>query len=151
MFHRPSFSPISFSSISFNGASQPVVQEGRSGYWRLFFTQLQEQSEENVVVDTKATAQDTGVVVVKTVVTKPKTKRVVEIVIPEVEYTEPPFRPLPMYRREKVVHNDNIAIRQFQDDIQRMYVQFTKISIELKINLDAANDEDDVELLLLVA
>jgi len=151
VFHRPSFSPVSFSAISFNGASKPVVQDGRSGYWRLFFTQLQEQSEEKVTVDTKPTAPDTGVVVVKTVVTKPKPKRIVEIVIPEVEYTEPPFKPLPMYRREKVVQNDNVAIRQFQDDIQRMYVQFTKISIELKINLDAANDEDDVELLLLVA
>ena len=42
MFNRSSFSPVSFSRISFNGVQ--AANEGRSGYWRLFFTNLQEES-----------------------------------------------------------------------------------------------------------
>lgn len=41
MFNRNSFSPISFSRTAWAGIQQSQ-QEGRSGYWRLFYYQLQE-------------------------------------------------------------------------------------------------------------
>ena len=41
MFNRNSFSPISFSRTAWAGIQQSQ-QEGRSGYWRLFYHQLQE-------------------------------------------------------------------------------------------------------------
>ena len=41
MFNRSSFSPVSFSRTAWAGIQQQQ-QEGRSGYWRLFYHQLQE-------------------------------------------------------------------------------------------------------------
>lgn len=46
MFLRSSFNPVSFSPMAFNGARKPPENSGRSGYWRLFFHQLQEQALE---------------------------------------------------------------------------------------------------------
>lgn len=150
MFHRPSFSPVSFSRISFNGASQPVVQDGRSGYWRLFFTQLQEQSEQGeIAVD--VTTVDAKPVTVKSVKPVKKVRAPEKVEPTYVEPESPPFRPLPMYQREALPHDFTPSILNTQNDLTRMYVQFIKISIESKLQLDAANDEGDVELLLLVA
>ena len=42
MFNRSSFSPVSFSRISFAGAQ--AANEGRSGYWRMFFANMQEEA-----------------------------------------------------------------------------------------------------------
>lgn len=63
MFNRSSFSPVSFSRISFNGVQ--AANEGRSGYWRLFFTNLQEEAlkkDEKVDVDTGKLATPEAVV-----------------------------------------------------------------------------------------
>jgi len=147
VFHRPSFSPVSFSRVSFNGASQPVVQDGRSGYWRLFFTQLQEQSEQPKK-SVEVTSTDTKPVTVKPV-KRTRVQSHTEVI--DVEPESPPFRPLPMYQRKDLAHDFTPSILNVENDLTRMYVQFIKISIESKLQLDAANDEDDVELLLLVA
>ncbi len=96
MFNRSSFSPVSFSLISFNGAREDT---GRSGYWRLFFTQMQEEADKER--DEKAT-KDSGKLVAPEVVVA-KVKKQPKPVVPkkrkkvEVKKLAPivPFRKIP--------------------------------------------------------
>ena len=148
MFHRPSFSPVSFSRVSFNGASQPVEQEGRSGYWRLFFTQLQEDSEKKPVLqDTFKTLEVSPKP--SPITSKTKAKKVASKPL-EKEETPPPFRPLPAFDRKQeynyLVHTWNVTC-----ELRLMVAQFNQTKVKFTEFTDAANDEDDIELLLLVA
>lgn len=70
MFNHSSFSPVSFSRISFNGVQ--AANEGRSGYWRLFYTQLQEESLKNEKADESTRIQPTPVTVASTGKKQPK-------------------------------------------------------------------------------
>lgn len=97
MFNRSSFSPVSFSTISFNGAR--LADEGRSGYWRLFFTNLQEEALKKRDEKTTEPARQRPVVQA----TQPKDKKQPKPALPKrrkkVEVEKPlpiiPFRKLP--------------------------------------------------------
>lgn len=149
MFHRPSFSPVSFSRISFNVASQPVVQDGRSGYWRLFFTQLQEDSlKPDAVVAVSVDSENSPKPSPKTTKVKAKKAASKRHEIPE---TVPPFRPLPMFEQKPEETNFLSESYRLTLDLRLMVAQFNQIRLKFVPLLEAANDEDDVELLLLFA
>lgn len=148
MFHPQSFNPISFSSISFNGANKPV-QEGRSGYWRLFFTQLQEQSEQK---------QDKVKEVSNVLETSPKPSPIQAKNKPEKVASKPrenqekalPFRPLPMFERKPLEHSNTTMMYPLTVELRLMVAQFNQTKLNF-VPYVSANDEEDLELLLLVA
>jgi hypothetical protein len=148
VFLRTSFSPISFSAISFNGASaQPEKQDGRSGYWRLFFQQLQEEADKPKT--TEPTQVEAEVVAVKTkAVAKPvKVKKPVKV-MPEEPEVVPPFRPLPMYESKPDEPTHLQQMWNITTELRVMIKSLSDINDEFDI-LRQQQDEDDVELLLL--
>lgn len=145
MFHRPSFSAIAFNPVSFGGQKK---QDGRSGYWRLFFTQLQEESDKSrdeqgkpSVVEIQPKPSP------KTAKEKPQ-KRVIRP--PEVVEKAPPFRPLPMHQAKP---DEPTYLQQMWDitlELREMVASLQLSAVKFNQQLDARNDEDDIELLLLV-
>lgn len=146
MFHRPSFSPVSFSRISFNGAMQPVEQDGRSGYWRLFFTQLQEDSEKKPEV------------VAVTPEPKKKVKRIVKppvVAKPEPDDDEPdeiPYAPIGKPTPQPEVPCYLADAWRATTEVRGWLLQHRINTVKYYLIREAANDEeDDIELLLLAA
>ena len=98
MFHRSSFSPVSFSRAAFAGAtSAPEAQDGRSGYWRLFFTKMQEEAlrpeeEQKPVVDQPKEAVEISVEAKPAKKKKPPVK-----LVPLEKYEVPNFKRKPIY------------------------------------------------------
>mgnify|MGYP000270539646 CR=1 FL=1 len=146
MFLPASFNPTSFSRVSFNGASQPVVQDGRSGYWRLFYYQLQEEALKekppaNVVKEVKPSP------VVKK---KAKPRRVEKEEVEEAI----PFRPLPMFERKEIPENHISDTWRITIEIRMMVALFQQNQVKLRGTLRfniIEDDEEDLELLLLAA
>lgn len=147
MFHRPSFSPVSFSRISFNGATQPVEQSGRSGYWRLFYYQMQEEAlkEKEPAVEVKAAEKP------KLVAKTKKPQKPVVKVEEEPVFAVPPFKPIKLPIPTPPTPLPVLAkVWQTTQELRLMRAQYG--ATVLKYNqLDVVNDEDDIELLLLVA
>ena len=158
MFLRNSFNPVSFSRISFAGATAPI-NDGRSGYWRLFYTQLQEEALKK---DADAKLPKPEVTVAETVwepiKKKPKAR------VKAVEPLEP-IPELPKFKR-KVVSTTPTVNEQFPEfvwlmslEIQQWYKEFQPHVLKMaenrvKINqqIEAANDADmRIRLLLLAA
>ena len=148
MFLPASFNPTSFSRVSFNGASQPVVQDGRSGYWRLFYYQLQEEAlnkstEQNVVKEVKSLPSP---VAKKKAKPRPVEKEEVEEAIP--------FRPLPMFERREIPENHISDTWRITIEIRMMVALFQQNQVKLRGTLRfniIEDDEEDLELLLLAA
>lgn len=123
MFNPSSFSPVSFSRISFNGVQ--AANEGRSGYWRLFFMQMQEDALKKSVKEEVKKIVETTAYEVKT--PKKTVKKVEKRKVPNGEpVAKPtpiiPFRKLPT-KLEPTVYDElanlpTIAIEQYLFSIQ---------------------------------
>lgn len=149
MFHRPSFSPVSFSLASFHGvSSKPEQQEGRSGYWRLFFHQLQEQAlgekkaEKPAKVikfePVKELPDGSAVVGAQSAKPKPKPK-------PKQAPAEPYlFKPAPL--KPEVGEPYVVQIMRLSMEISRLFTSW-----QIPLIITQAQDVEDEELLLLLA
>lgn len=143
--------PRSVSSVGYL-ANQ---QDGRSGYWRLFFTQMQEEalkkSEEKSEVKKsypKVVESADGTAIVKTKV-KPK-----KIKTPRVETESvqaPLITPLPPFKRSDVQPDYGLVCVDITRQIELLIYQHSQIAVQYFATVNAANDESDIELLLLVA
>lgn len=140
MFHRSSFSPLSFSPQAFHGA----VQEGRSGYWRLFYMRMQ---EEDLAKRGVAEEQKEPVVAEKKKRAIPKTRSVPDAEEPQVEI--PPF----VFKDVSLpydTYNDTENLVNSIDNEHSLIFQWNqyKIYSQLVIVKEAENDDDDILLLL---
>lgn len=151
MFHRPSFSPVSFSRISFNGATQPVEQSGRSGYWRLFYYQMQEETLKGKDEEPSKPYSEPYKLEEKgdgsAIVHFPGRKKFT------VERTEPEIPTVPLgsvKTSDPVIHPELPRIWQITQELRTIRARWGIMQVASH-QLDAVNDEDDIELLLLVA
>ena len=150
MFHRPSFSTVSFSPVSFHGAMTPVVQDGKSGYWRLFFTQMQEEALRQYEEKTGKKTVKNEVAVAKKPVKKPRTIHRTREEVPD---TSPvvPFKLKPIYKEPEAVDYVWLMSMQIQTEILKFQPHLMWARLEqVKIKQAAANDEDMRRRLLLL-
>lgn len=149
MFLRSSFNPVSFSPIAFNGARKRPENSGRSGYWRLFFHQLQEQALEEKKPQKPAKAiklepvkeLPDGSAVVGVQSTKP------EQVPPEPEQAPPEpylFKPTPL--KPEVDEPYVIQTMRLSMEVSRLFTSW-----QIPLIITQAQDVEDEELLLLLA
>ena len=146
MFTLNSFKPVSFSLQSFKMAEE--ANSGRSGYWKLFFYNMQEEAlKPHEQEQGKGTPQSTSRRASQKSVAKPKRAR-----IHAVEEAEPPeeFEPLPkpMYRQQTdFVPNEITCL------VQQNWVKLLGVDLPVGFYIpseSSANDEDEEELLLLL-
>jgi hypothetical protein len=138
--------PRSVSSIGYL-ANQ---QDGKSGYWRLFYYQMQEaelnKSKEKPV-------EQKPKIVVKKKVTKSKDqhKPVEKRVEPEEpEDFYPPFKPIEPFKRLEDQPNYFVQSWLVVQEIQSWVFSYSQNTLKFN-EIQAANDEEAVELLLLLA
>ena len=138
MFNRSSFSPVSFSRISFNGVQ--AANEGRSGYWRLFFTNLQEEALKKDEPERRDSSQkvleETPKVVRKTKIKKSKRPvirqpELREKVDSDTTIPNPPFRLKPIYDQP----NTYDALRELEF-LPYSVVNLTRVENRVIINLN---------------
>ena len=147
MFNRSSFSHISFSRTAWSSIQQDQ-QTGRSGYWRLFYYQLQEASlktpenpvkVEEVKFEPYAEQPDGSVIFGKVV--KPKTKAVPTVNTVVENYVAETMR----------VHHQ---VQMLLARLQR--IETNVVSVELpawmtaeKLVVDKEEDEEELLILLM--
>ena len=147
MFHRPSFSPVSFSVASFHGvSSKPEQQGGRSGYWRLFFHQLQEQA-----LQEKNPERPAKVIKFEPVKELPDGSAVVGVqsAKPKPEPEQAPAEPYlfkPATLKPEVDEPYVIQAMRVQMEISRLFTAW-----QIPAIIYSAQDTEDEELLLLLA
>ncbi len=144
--------PRSVSSVGYL-ANQ---QDGRSGYWRLFFTQLQEQSEQPKQAKVKLkekTLADYGIKVVKA---KPVAKTKRATVQPSEVETESPARTsfaTPVTER-KVVENDTSRILSdawvVTLQIRSLVSQYNVTALQIDVKKRRELDDEEALLALLL-
>ena len=140
VFHRSSFSPVSFSQAAFSGASQAQEQQGRSGYWRLFFYQMQEEALKEASKEKLA-----EIPLITTRVTKTRKPRVTVSIPRELEFQAPPLRKFEPLPDAPTYLQETWRITQ---EVRVMISQMTSNMIKLDSGVD--EDEEDIELLLLL-
>ena len=146
MFSLNSLKPVSFSLQSFKMAEE--ANSGRSGYWKLFFYNMQEEAlKKHEQKQGKGTPQGPSSRAPQKPVAKPKRprSRIVEEVV-EAEEFEP--LPKPMYRNKTDEFPSEITCL-----VQQNWVKLLGLNIPLEFYFpteQAANDEDDEEFLLLL-
>lgn len=149
MFSVKSFSPVSFSITSFNLAQE---DSARSGYWRLFYYNLQEEElTKNEQKQRKETAQGTiQGEKAKPLETKPR-KPPEPTKEPELEI-EPPVKIRPIYRKPAIITLPDYSelLNVFSSEYRVSLYQVEAFRIML-LAREADNDEEDIELLLLAA
>lgn len=139
-------------SVGRIGLYGQTVQDGKSGYWRLFFMQMQEEADRKAEKKpVESVAKETEEVVVGAAIeAKKKTRKNVVFAPPEIEEI-PPFRPLPEF--ERVAEIDNVIVDSWRItlSIREMLAGFNETKVSFLNQLRESDDEDDLELLLLVA
>ena len=146
MFSLNSLKPVSFSLQSFKMAEE--ASSGRSGYWKLFFYNMQEEAlKKHEQKQGESEAQSPSSRAPQKPVAKPKRtrSRIVEEVV-EAEEFEP--LPKPMYRNKTDEFPSEITCL-----VQQNWVKLLGLNIPLEFYFpteQAANDEDDEEFLLLL-
>lgn len=152
MFNNQHFSAQYWRPQYFTASQSVSQQDGRAGYWRLFYTQLQEQADIEAKVsdetkDTKATE--------KIAPTHPPERKKVA---PR-KYREPaeiPGIPRVPFRRKWVpkpvvqVPNYIVDVWRISSDLNTAVASYRQSAIQSAHRQDMA-DEDDVEVLLLLA
>ncbi len=138
--------PRSVSSVGYL-ANQ---QDGKSGYWRLFYYQMQE-AELNKSKE-KPVEQKSKIVVKKKLNKskdqhKPVEKRVEQ---EEPEDFYPPFKPLEPFKRLEDQPNYFVQSWLVIQEIQSWVFSYSQNTLKFN-EIQAANDEEAVELLLLLA
>ena len=151
MFQAKSFTPASFSIQSFKMAEQA---QARSGYWRLFYYKMQEESlkkneQEQREKEEKRTGESEKAITPAIPAKKRARRKPVEL---EEEVWEPPELPKLIYQRvAPPVFNPvtqflsiiTTEFRQLHYSIYPLEVKLAEKEIEL--------DEEDIEMLLLAA
>lgn len=146
MFSLNSLKPVSFSLQSFKMAEE--ANSGRSGYWKLFFYNMQEEAlKSHEQEQGKGTPQSTSRRASQKPVAKPK--RVKARVLEEEEALEE-FEPLPkpLYRGQTEQFPSEITCL-----IQQNWVKLLGVDLPVGFYIpseSSANDEDEEELLLLL-
>lgn len=146
MFSLNSLKPVSFSLQSFKMAEE--ASSGRSGYWKLFFYNMQEEAlRKDEQKQGKSATQSAGSRASQESVAKPK--RVKARVLEEERALEE-FEPLPkpLYRGRTEQFPSEITCL-----IQQNWVKLLGLNVPLEFYFpteQAANDEDDEEFLLLL-
>ena len=152
MFQHNSFLRASFSVQSFKMAGEENT--ARSGYWRLFYYNLQEESlkqdEQKQREEKKVGAGESQEVKSPEAPTKRKRKpEPIEVV----EEWVPPFIPRPIYQAKK-----SHTVPEIDDLLRESSLGFlewrgiiTSMSWGLAAQISANDDEEDIELLLLAA
>ena len=150
MFQAKSFTPASFSIQSFKMAEQASA---RSGYWRLFYYKMQEESlkkneQEQREKEEKRTGQSSQESA-PTVSTAKKRRRPE----PDVEIWEPPALPKPLYR--KIIQVELNPITPFlsiiTQEFRQLYLTLPFLQQKLMERQEELDDDEDAELLLLAA
>ena len=146
MFSLNSLKPVSFSLQSFKMAEE--ANSGRSGYWKLFFYNMQEEAlKPHEQEQGKGSPQSASSRASQESVAKPK--RVKARVLEEERALEE-FEPLPkpLYRGRTEQFPSEITCL-----IQQNWVKLLGLNVPLEFYFpteQAANDEDDEEFLLLL-
>lgn len=132
-------------------------QEGRSGYWRLFYTQLQEQAleakekpkqEAQFKEPYKLEKQADGSYLVKEPSAKPKKARIKEQPEPVIPT---PFRPQPLSTQPDQAYWLLSTAWQITLELRTIVTQSNENALKWQQQAAAANDEEAIALLLLVA
>ena len=138
MFSLNSLKPVSFSLQSFKMAEE--ANSGRSGYWKLFFYNMQEEA-----LKPPPAPPD---VVSEGLKKKRKTKKTKFEPLIELEEYDIPSSPLPLYRTQSDFLDLEINCLVRQNWVK---LQGIKVPLESYFPTEpAANDEDEDELLLLL-
>ena len=145
MFSLNSLKPVSFSLQSFKMAEE--ANSGRSGYWKLFFYNMQEEAlKKHEQKQGESEAQSPSSRAPQKPVAKPKRPRVRRVTPEAVEDFEP--LPKPIYRQQAHFVPPEITCL-----VQQNWVKLLGLNIPLEFYFpteQAANDEDDEEFLLLL-
>ena len=146
MFSLNSLKPVSFSLQSFKMAEE--ANSGRSGYWKLFFYNMQEEAlKKHEQKQGESEAQSPSSRAPQKPVAKPKRAR--RRVVEEEESLEE-FEPLPkpLYRGQTERFPSEITCL-----IQENWVKLLGLNVPLEFYYPpepAANDDDEEEFLLLL-
>ena len=155
MFHlSSSFSPVSFSTLSFHGTLAPAEQSARSGYWRLFFMQMQEEALKNP--ELKAEVEKLGVVADLPPLDAPERRKArakrLEPLVPLETFPEVKFARKPIYSKPAPVDVELPSwLLELRVDTEQWFVLARRNAEQLKKTQDAANDADFALRLLLLA
>ena len=150
------FKPKYFAAHYFNVSGSPEDQE-RSGYWRLNLYKLQEESErkrkeKHDAIIAEAVSKALGPVKVpkkqvKPVTRKPDAPRRID--------REPDVKPKPLYRPDADVGDNTLPLLVQVWTIMRETYLLTFDALPVRqmllAKIEAANDEEDIELLLMAA
>ena len=145
MFSLNSLKPVSFSLQSFKMAEE--ANSGRSGYWKLFFYNMQEEAlKSHEQEQGKGTPQGASSRAPQKTVAKPKRPRVRRVTPEAVEDFEP--LPKPIYRQQAHFVPPEITCL-----VQQNWVKLLGVDLSVGFYIpseSSANDEDEEELLLLL-
>lgn len=145
MFSLNSLKPVSFSLQSFKMAEE--ANSGRSGYWKLFFYNMQEEAlKKHEQKQGESEAQSTGSRAPQKPVAKPKRSRAHRVTPEAVEDFEP--LPKPIYRQQAHFVPPEITCL-----VQQNWVKLLGLNVPLEFYYPpepAANDDDEEEFLLLL-
>lgn len=136
MFQASSFNPLSFSIQAFKMAEQ---SSARSGYWRLFFYNMQKEALEKPKSVTRKLK----------LVEPPKKRARVTVPEPEEEWV-PPSLPKLIYRAPPVVQPNPLipAVQAIKAELRMLYLVGSTLQSRLD---DTESENEDIELLLLAA
>lgn len=140
------YGPQAIATVGFFGRKQ----EARSGVNRMWLTQLQEESLRQDELQ-KQQEKEKRAPSPKTTQVTEKPKRKVEKKSVEVEATRPVFHPLPAFTRLPDQPNYTEISISITQQVQYLIASYMPIANSFTLVYHSANDEEDLELLLLAA
>ena len=155
LFGSNYFKPQYFNAAYLHGATAVPAQDGRSGYWRLFYYEMQEEAlreKRDDQVPANAAAQDTlvkreDIPVAAKPVRKKRKPAPAEPAIPKVKER-------PLLRRIEQQEQPDITplLRVISNDFRAMVLSLEPLRVKM-LEQKAANDEEGelIHLLLLAA
>ena len=155
LFSANYFKPQYFNAAYLHGATAMPAQDGRSGYWRLFYYEMQEEAlreKRDDQVPANAVAQDTLVKRedIPVVAKRPAKKRKPAPAEPAI----PKVKERPLLRRIEQQEQPDITplLRVISNDFRAMVLSLEPLRVKM-LEQKAANDEEVelIHLLLLAA
>lgn len=160
MFQAKSFQPLSFSLQSFKMAEE--ANSGRSGYWKLFFYNIQEEAlrkheqkqRESAEKRTGAGTEEVATVKAQRIRTKLRPRRASGAAkerrdTEELRTIAEDFALRPIYAQSGPIIPQEITCLIQQNWVKLMGVK-VPLTLPVQHELEADNDEEDMELLLLL-
>lgn len=144
------------SAMASVGYRAPETNTGKSGYWRLFFTQMQEEALKQYEAKTgKSVAPVVAESTKAGILPKRKPKRKLEPLVPLEHYELPKFNRVPT-NESKITVDEALPgwLLSVDVELQTMYSQFAPLIEQRRVKIDAqiaaANDADYRRRLLLL-